>query len=111
MVANKELLAATVTPERPHLLETCSLLAATLLYRHRPHLVLFLSRHVESSRSFQLAALLTEPTYSLDTASSVVALLAAYLFPVVVERSLRFGFSGGFTFSTSAITPLNGKGM
>jgi hypothetical protein len=38
MVAYEELLATTVTPEGPHLLETCRFLSTTLFYRHRPHL-------------------------------------------------------------------------
>jgi hypothetical protein len=37
IVAQKELLAAAVTPEGSHLLETYSFLAAALLYCHRMH--------------------------------------------------------------------------
>ena len=40
IVADEELLAATVTPERSHLLEACCCLAATLFYRHRPHILI-----------------------------------------------------------------------
>jgi len=40
VVADEELLAATVTPERSHLLETHGFLAATLFYRHRPHVLI-----------------------------------------------------------------------
>jgi hypothetical protein len=38
IVAYEELFAAKITPESSHLLETCCLLSATLLYRHRYHL-------------------------------------------------------------------------
>jgi hypothetical protein len=39
-VADEELLAATVTPERSHLLEACCFLAATLFYRHCLHVLI-----------------------------------------------------------------------
>jgi hypothetical protein len=38
IVADEELFAAKITPESSHLLETCCLLSATLLYRYRYHL-------------------------------------------------------------------------
>jgi len=40
VVTDKELLAATVTPKRSHLLEAYRFLAATLFYRYRPHLLI-----------------------------------------------------------------------
>src|ERR1700730_299824 len=60
LVAYEELLAAAVTPEGPHLLETYCFLSATLLDRHRPHLCSSLDRPVESGCPAQLYALLTE---------------------------------------------------
>jgi hypothetical protein len=38
IVAYEELFAAKITPESSHLLETCCLLSASLLYRYRYHL-------------------------------------------------------------------------
>ncbi len=59
-VAYEELLAAAVTPERPHLPETCSFLAATLLYSNCSHLSLqigSLLTSVISARSSQTQTL------------------------------------------------------
>jgi hypothetical protein len=39
-VADEELVAATIAPERSHLLETCYFLGTTLFYRHRPHVLI-----------------------------------------------------------------------
>ena len=40
VVADKELFAATVTPECSHLLEACRFLATTLFYCYRPHVLI-----------------------------------------------------------------------
>jgi hypothetical protein len=40
VMPDEELLAATVAPERSHLLEACCFLVATLFYRYRPHLLI-----------------------------------------------------------------------
>jgi hypothetical protein len=40
VVADEELLTATVTPERSHLLEAYCFLAATLFYRHCLHILI-----------------------------------------------------------------------
>ena len=40
VVADEELLAATVTPECSHLLEAYRFLAATLFYCYRPHVLI-----------------------------------------------------------------------
>jgi hypothetical protein len=40
VVADEELLAATVTPECSHFLEAYRFLAATLFYRYRPHVLI-----------------------------------------------------------------------
>ena len=44
VVAYEELLAATVTPERSHLLEAYCFFAATLSYRFRPHVLILAER-------------------------------------------------------------------
>src|SRR2546426_8901760 len=48
---------------------------------------------------------------TLKLLSELSLWLTAHLFPVVVERFLRFGFSGGFTFRMSATASLNGSGL
>ena len=40
VVADEELLTATVTPERSHLVEACCFLAASLFYRHCLHVLI-----------------------------------------------------------------------
>jgi hypothetical protein len=39
-LADEELLAATVTPERPHLLDSYSFLSAPFFYSYRPHVLI-----------------------------------------------------------------------
>jgi hypothetical protein len=87
MVAYEKLFTATVTPEGPHLLETCCLLSATLLYRHRPHLLNF---------SDSVIGGLSAPVFDVDPAYfSKINLLIG---PPAVAKDELYCLSSGEAF-------------
>jgi hypothetical protein len=69
-VADDELLAAAVAPERSHLLEACSFLSAALFHRYRPHFPILVGNSIDGHNWKAALALNPTPAVGFNSAAN-----------------------------------------